>query len=131
MNSESSASSLRLDKWLWFARFFKTRGLATAAVRGGKVHVDGERVKPAREVSVGDVVAITRGLERLEVVVTALGQRRGPATEARGLYQETEEGRARREALSAALSAVKSAQTIPDHRPSKRERRQLQRLRGR
>ncbi|MGH8378977.1 MAG: RNA-binding S4 domain-containing protein, partial [Gammaproteobacteria bacterium] len=80
---------IRLDKWLWCARFFKTRSLATAAVSGGKVHVNGERVKPAHEVRVGDQLTITRGTERYEIIVRALIARRCPAEEAQQLYEET------------------------------------------
>lgn len=131
MGESASSSSQRIDKWLWLARFFKTRALAAAAVRGGKVHIGGVRTKPAREIKVGEGVEITRGTERFEVVVQALGERRGPAAEAQRLYQETEAGRRKREALQASLAAAKASQPAYDHRPSKRERRQLERFRGR
>ncbi len=78
---------LRIDKWLWAARFYKTRSLATDAVDGGKVHVNGQRVKPARELRVGDILTVTAA-ESWELTVRALSDRRGPAAEARQLYEE-------------------------------------------
>ncbi|MGH8363797.1 MAG: RNA-binding S4 domain-containing protein, partial [Gammaproteobacteria bacterium] len=80
---------MRLDKWLWAARFFKTRALATTAVSGGKVHVNGARAKPSHEPCIGDRLTITRGAERCEIIVQALAGRRGPAHEAQKLYEET------------------------------------------
>src|SRR3954469_11051152 len=79
---------VRIDKWLWAARFFKTRGAATEAVTGGHVHVNGERVKPARDVKEGDRLEIRRGQMRFTVTVTGLADRRGPASAAAGLYEE-------------------------------------------
>src|SRR5512135_1136 len=88
---------VRVDKWLWAARFFKTRSLATEAVLGGHVHVGGERVKPAKEVRVGDRLEIRRGEERVAVVVTGVADRRGSASVAATLYEETAESVAARE----------------------------------
>jgi ribosome-associated heat shock protein Hsp15 len=119
------AAGLRVDKWLWCARFFRSRGLAQAAVEGGHVQVNGERVKPARVVRVGDRLRITRERERWEVEVTGIPARRGPATEARLHYRETPESEAARatarefDRLSAPVSAG---------RPDKRERRDLLRV---
>ena len=119
------AAGLRVDKWLWCARFFRSRGLAQAAVEGGHVQVNGERVKPARVVRVGDRLRITRERERFEVEVTGIPARRGPATEARLHYRETPESEAARatvrefDRLSAPVSAG---------RPDKRERRDLIRV---
>ena len=93
--------SQRLDKWLWAARFFKTRTQAQEAVNGGKVHVDGDRVKPARAVRVGQMLEITRGEVMLTVRIEGLAERRGPAPVAATLYAETEESVARREAAAA------------------------------
>lgn len=91
-------AKVRLDKWLWAARFYKTRALATEAVNGGRVHVNGQRVKPARDVRMGDEIEITRpGHSPLTVIVQGLSDRRGPATEAQGLYEETPESEAARE----------------------------------
>ncbi len=80
---------LRVDKWLWCARFFKTRGLAQQAVEGGHVQVNGERAKASRQVKVGDQLRVTRERERFDVAVTGIPTRRGPASEARGYYLET------------------------------------------
>jgi ribosome-associated heat shock protein Hsp15 len=119
----------RIDKWLWYVRFFKTRSLAAEAVDGGKVKIDGERVKPAREVRVGQRVSITLADRAIEVEVLALPARRGPAREAQACYAETaasaERGAHHREQRR--LAAL--ARPQPDHRPDKRERRQLERLR--
>ena len=88
--------SVRLDKWLWAARFFKTRALASAAVSGGKVHSNGQSLKPSRAVRQGDRFEIRRGFECFEVVVTGLSERRGPASSAQSLYHETDSSVARR-----------------------------------
>jgi ribosome-associated heat shock protein Hsp15 len=120
---------VRIDKWLWAARFFKTRGAATDAVLGGHVQVNGARVKPARDVVVGDRLEITRAHERWTVVVTGLADRRGPASVAGTLYEETPESaegrRQRRDErrLARPLGADLSA------RPTKRDRRRLDALR--
>lgn len=126
MSSESSAPGLRIDKWLWFARFFKSRSLATEAVTGGLVHVNGERVKASRNLHVNDRLQITRGDSRMEVIVLSMPQRRGPAPEAQRHYSETPESIAAREVRSqyARLSAPS-----PDGRPDKHERRALRDLR--
>jgi ribosome-associated heat shock protein Hsp15 len=123
------AGGVRIDKWLWAARFFKTRGAATEAVLGGHVQVDGARVKPARDVVVGDRLEITRSHERWTVVVTGVADRRGPASVAATLYEETpesaEERKRRREErrLARPLGADLAA------RPTKRDRRRLDALR--
>ena len=119
------AAGLRVDKWLWCARFFRSRGLAQAAVEGGHVQVNGERVKPARVVRVGDRLRITRERERWEVEVTGIPARRGPATEARLHYRETPESEAARATVREfdRLSAP-----VSDGRPDKRERRDLIRV---
>ena len=82
-------SGVRADKWLWAARFFKTRGLAVEAISGGRVHVNGQRIKPAKDIAVGDELEISIGQSRYVVVVRGTADRRGPATEARKLYEET------------------------------------------
>jgi ribosome-associated heat shock protein Hsp15 len=119
----------RIDKWLWHVRFFKTRSLAADAVGGGKVKIDGERVKPAREVRIGQHVSITLGDRAIEVEVLALPSRRGPAAQAQSCYAETTQSaeRAARTREQHRLAAL--ARPQPDHRPDKRERRQLERLR--
>jgi ribosome-associated heat shock protein Hsp15 len=118
----------RIDKWLWAARFFKTRSLAAQAVEGGRVHVNGARVKPAKEIRPGDEVRIATGDCESVLVVKRLSDRRGPATVARELYEETEASRARREAaLAARKDYVEPAAEIRG-RPTKREGRRLRRL---
>jgi ribosome-associated heat shock protein Hsp15 len=115
---------MRVDKWLWCARFFKTRGLAQQAVEGGHVQVNGERAKASRLVKVGDRLRVTRERERFDVAVTGIPARRGPATEARGFYLETPESEAAR-----ATAREFDRLTAPVHsgRPDKRERRDLMR----
>lgn len=116
----------RVDRWLWAARFFKTRGLAQQAVRGGKVDLNGSRCKPARPVRVGDRLRISKGEEVFEVEILALAERRGPAAEARTLYRESEESRGRREDHREQRRL--SAEPSPGRRPDKRERRRLREL---
>ncbi len=123
------AARLRLDKWLWAARFFKTRGLAKRAIDAGHVECDGERVKPAREVSTGQRLTIRRGDVVMVVVVEALSEQRRGAAEARRLYTETAESIARREQASAARRLIRGDRPVPASRPTKRQRRALQRLR--
>ena len=123
--SETPAAGVRVDKWLWAARFFKTRSVAAIAVSGGHVYVDGQRVKPSRQVRVGQTVDITRGEVEFSVVVEALADKRGPAAVAQTLYQETEQSIARREAAAAARKAQRELRAASAGRPGKRERRQL------
>ncbi|MFQ5936695.1 MAG: RNA-binding S4 domain-containing protein, partial [Acidiferrobacterales bacterium] len=96
MNQEHSIHTVRLDKWLWAARFFKTRPLATEAVTGGKVYVNGVRAKPGRVLSVGDAVTVRRGPYLFDVIVRGLAGRRGPASLAAELYEESKESRENR-----------------------------------
>lgn len=119
--------SLRIDKWLWAARFFKTRSLAQAAVAGGKVKLGGERVKPAREVAPGARLAIRIGEFEWDVTVRALADKRGPAEAARKLYEEDEAGRALRMAQVADRRAHATAWGERKGRPTKRERREIER----
>ena len=121
---------LRIDKWLWAARFFKTRSLAAQAVDGGRVRLNGARVKPAKEVKPGDEVAVHIGELEWILDVRALSGRRGPAAEARKLYDERAESRERRQ------SAIEARKALPEPafglrgRPTKRDRRQLKRMTG-
>jgi ribosome-associated heat shock protein Hsp15 len=124
-SSPVAPAGLRVDKWLWCARFFRSRGLAQAAVEGGHVQVNGERVKPARVVRVGDRLRITRERERFEVEVTGIPARRGPATEARLHYRETPESEAAR---ATAREFDRLSAPVSDGRPDKRERRDLIRV---
>ena len=117
--------SVRADQWLWAARFFKTRSLAKQAIDGGKIEVNGARCKPARSLHVGNTLTISRGIERFEVVVAALAAKRGPATQAVGLYEETPESVQRREREREAQRLSRQAYQPPPGRPSKRDRRDL------
>jgi ribosome-associated heat shock protein Hsp15 len=122
--------TVRIDKWLWAARFFKTRTLAQDAVDGGRVRMNGDRVKPAKEVRPGDAIAIRIGEYEWSVVVTALADKRGSADIARTLYSETEASAARRAAQVADRRAQVSGWAVRAGRPTKRDRREIDRLRG-
>lgn len=128
MNGPGAASSSeksRLDKWLWCARLFKTRSLATAAVSGGKVHVNGTRAKPAHALKPGDLLSVTRGLERIEVVVQGFSAQRGPASQAQALYAETPESRAARAVRGELRRSRALTNPAPLKRPDKKSRRQI------
>ena len=121
--------TLRIDKWLWYTRFFKTRSLAADAVRGGHVRLNGQRVKAARDIAPGDALTIVKRDLQFDVEVLGLPARRGPATEAAQCYRESEESVARREAARAARREQLPPPTL--HRPDKRTRRLLrERQRG-
>lgn len=120
------AGKLRIDKWLWAARFFKTRALAADAVEAGRALLNAARVKPAKTVAVGDRLDIRIGQYRFEVEVLALSAKRGPAPEAQKLYRESEAGRAQREALAAQLKVM--PQPAFKGRPTKRDRREIERF---
>jgi ribosome-associated heat shock protein Hsp15 len=121
--------SVRLDKWLWAARFFKTRSLATEAVAGGKVDVNGERAKPAKPVKPGDEVRLRVGPYEHILMVRELGERRGPASVAATLYEETAASRAERERLAAQLRLAPSGFVYEEKgRPTKKDRRELTRF---
>jgi ribosome-associated heat shock protein Hsp15 len=122
-------SRVRIDKWLWAARFFKTRALAQAAVVAGKVRLHGERIKPAKEVRIGDALAIRVGEFEWHVMVKALADQRGPADAARKLYDESADSIARRIAQIADRKALGSLAGERKGRPTKRERRQIIRFR--
>jgi ribosome-associated heat shock protein Hsp15 len=117
--------SVRVDKWLWAARFFKTRSLAAEAVDGGKVHLNGARTKPAHVVRAGDELTIRRGSYESKIVVRALSEHRGPAEQAQMLYEETQASKAAREALAAQLRLQRGAAFQSEGRPSKKERRDI------
>lgn len=118
-----NTESMRIDKWLWAARFFKTRSIAKAAIEGGKVHLNNERVKVSREIRIGMELTIQQGFERKTVLIKALSSIRGGAPAAQQLYEETEVSIARRELLSAQRKLHNLAR--PDHRPSKKDRRDI------
>jgi ribosome-associated heat shock protein Hsp15 len=125
MANHSQNQKIRLDKWLWAARFFKTRSLAKDAIEGGKVHCAGQRVKVAKEIAVGDVLSIRQGFDARDVVVTALSEQRRGAAEAALLYEETEASQAAREKRAAERKSGSLSFRPSDHKPSKKERRQL------
>ena len=125
-----SDDAVRLDKWLWAARFFKTRSLATAAVTAGEVRVARERVKPARVVRTGDEVQVRRGDEVMDIVVRELSGVRGPAPVAQRLYEETEESRRRRAVAAERRKLAREPALDIKGRPTKRDARVLRRLRG-
>ncbi len=120
---------VRIDKWLWAARFFKTRSAATEAVAGGHVKVNGERAKPSREVAVGERVEVRTSAERWAVDVRALADRRGSAAAGRALYEETPESAAAREQRRLEAKASRPLGTDLGGRPTKRDRRRLDALR--
>jgi ribosome-associated heat shock protein Hsp15 len=125
----TSADRHRLDKWLWYARFFKTRALATQSVVGGKVKVNGERVKPAHDLRPGDRLTISIQENTLEVEVLALPMRRGPASTAASCYAEAPSSLERRARHQDQRRLASLSRPRPDTRPDKRERRQLEKLR--
>ena len=122
------AASVRLDVWLWAARFFKTRSLAKQAVETGKVDVAGQRPKSSRAVRVGEQLQISRGDEVYDVQVRGLSDLRGPAPLAQQLYEESEASRARRAEQRAQRAAMKNGYLPPEHRPDKRARRLIKAL---
>lgn len=121
-------TKVRIDKWLWAARFFKTRNLAKQAVEGGKVHCDGQRIKASKEITLGLELCIRQGFDEKAVIVTGLSDQRRGASEAALLYRETEESLARREKQAAERKAGLASYIISDHRPNKKERRQIHRF---
>jgi ribosome-associated heat shock protein Hsp15 len=128
---DEGRDKVRLDKWLWAARFFKTRALAAEAVEGGKVQVNGDRPKRSRPLQVGDELRIRLGPYEHAVTVRSLSDRRGPATQAAGLYQETDASRNAREALAVQLKSLHSLFGPERGRPTKKDRREIERLKGR
>ena len=123
-------NAVRLDKWLWAARFFKTRAIAAQAIGSGKVEVNGERAKRAKLLRAGDVVRVRRGPFAYIVTVRALSERRGPASAAAGLYEEDAAGKAARERLAHQLRVAPPPAYEGKGRPTKRDRRALEQLRG-
>lgn len=121
---------LRIDKWLWAARFFKTRSLASQAVDGGRVRLNGERAKPSREVRPGDRLVVHIGEYEWQVSVLALADRRGPAEAARGLYEEDPASRQQREEQAAARRLCHNPAADLKGRPTKRDRRMIHRFTG-
>lgn len=119
---------VRLDKWLWAARFFKTRTLAKQAIEGGKVKVEGQRAKPSRDVAVGDTLSIRQGWDERTVTISALSDQRRGAPEAALLYRETADSLTRRESDAAARRLARDSQAHPGGRPTKKQRRLIHRF---
>lgn len=122
---------LRLDRWLWAARFFKTRGLATSAIEGGKIRLNGARAKKSKEARVGDVVRVMRGTSEMFVVVKKLSPHRRSATEAATLYEETADSIEGRDLMKARSRSDPTHQFKFKGRPNKKERRDIDRMKGR
>ncbi|MGD0492417.1 MAG: RNA-binding S4 domain-containing protein [Steroidobacteraceae bacterium] len=128
MRPDEETGSLRLDKWLWYARFYKTRTLAAAATDGGKVHLNAERVKPAHRVRIGDRLSLSLQGIVAEFEVLGLPERRGPAAEAQTHYLETPQSASRRAHLQEQQQLARLSRPRPEGRPDKRDRRRLLRL---
>lgn len=128
--ADDPAENVRLDKWLWAARFYKTRSLAAEAVSGGKVHLNGARVKPARAVSAGDELRIRRGPDECVVVVRGVSARRGPAKVAATLYEEDPASLERRKRERELRRLNAQASPVSVGRPDKKTRREIRRLSG-
>jgi ribosome-associated heat shock protein Hsp15 len=127
-DSSDKAKKVRIDKWLWAARFFKTRSLASEAVKGGKVSVNGQRAKPSREVEVGDTLILRQGADEKTIIVQDLSDKRGPATVAQLLYQETDESIVKREKEKELRKLAAVQMPHGEGRPTKRSRRLIHRF---
>lgn len=128
MRNPTPADSVRLDLWLWAARFFKTRAIARQAIDTGKIDVAGQRAKPARPLRIGDEVRVTRGDEVFEIEVLALGGKRSSASVAQTMYREGDASRLQREQLRALRLAERAGYHAPEHKPDKRARRLIRAL---
>jgi ribosome-associated heat shock protein Hsp15 len=128
MTAPAAADSVRLDLWLWAARFFRTRSLAKQAVETGKVEVDGQRAKASRSLRIGDALKVTRGDEAFEIEVRGLSDQRGPASVAQTLYAESDASKARRAETLATLRAARAGYQPPEGKPDKRARRLIRAL---
>ncbi len=126
----SPLDKVRIDKWLWAARFFKTRSLAKQAIEGGKVQVEGQRVKPSKDLTVGLMLSIRQGVDEKEVKILALTDKRRGAPEAALLYEETEQSRLRRESFAEQRKLAGALLAAPDTKPNKKQRRQIHRFKN-
>jgi ribosome-associated heat shock protein Hsp15 len=125
MHDDGDNEAIRLDKWLWAARFFKTRSLAAEAISGGKIEINGERAKSSRVVRLGDKLCVRRGLSEWTIVVKNVSRLRGPAPQAQLLYEETEDSLRKREATAAQMKFERGVEFDAPGRPSKRDRREI------
>jgi ribosome-associated heat shock protein Hsp15 len=130
-SEETSLSSVRIDKWLWAARFFKTRSLAARACDLGRVRCNGQPAKPAREIRVGNMLNVTNEGGCFDVAVLLLSEVRGPASVAETLYRETDASRELRQKVAAERKAMRQFEELPAGKPSKRDRRRIIQFRGR
>jgi ribosome-associated heat shock protein Hsp15 len=128
IRDEALSQQVRLDKWLWAARFFKTRALAAEAAAGGKVEINGERAKPSRIVRLGDCLCIRRGPFKWTVIIKDIARLRGPAPQAQQLYEETEESARQRVTAAAQLKLERPPEWVSFGRPSKKDRRAIARF---
>ncbi len=126
----NARQKIRVDKWLWAARFFKSRTLASDAVNGGKIHVNGQRARPSRPVQIGDRLEITRGQHRATIVIRALDEKRGSAKVAQTLYEETQASTAQRELDIQQRRLLNAGMPQSKGRPDKLQRRQLRKASG-
>lgn len=129
-SEKSSDNKIRLDKWLWAARFYKTRSIAKQAIEGGKVHYNGARSKVSKEVEVGALLTIRQGLDEKEVEVLILSDQRRGAPVAQTLYQETEDSITKREAMAGQRKALRGLDLTSQERPNKKQRRQIHRFKN-
>lgn len=129
-SGNSAQAKVRIDKWLWAARFFKTRTLAAQAIDGGKVDVNDERAKRSRHVQAGDLVSLRQGPVEWVVIVRGVAERRGSAEIARTLYEETADGKRRREVMQEQLRSMPTAFAYGQGKPGKQDRRALRKLKG-
>ena len=125
---QETQAGIRLDLWLWAARFYKTRALAKHAIETGKIDVGGQRAKPSRSVRIGDALIVQRGEERFEVEIAGLSDVRGPASIAQTLYRESEASRLVREQMRATRAAERAGYRAPETKPDKRARRLIRAL---
>lgn len=128
MPTDETATGVRLDVWLWAARFFRTRALAKAAIDNGKIDVGGQRAKPSRSVRTGDALRVARGEELFDLVVLAVSESRGSASVAQGLYRESDASRALREQRRLDARAARAGYQAPHGKPDKRARRLIHAL---
>ena len=128
-HAEEAQERMRLDKWLWAARFFKTRALATEAINGGKIHLNGQRAKPGKDITIGSKLEISKDQYTWDITIKALNSQRRPAREAALLYEETEESRAKRQAEVERKHAERELLGVQqEQRPDKKDRRMIHRF---
>ena len=130
MSNNQTQAKVRIDKWLWAARFFKTRAMATEAINGGHVHVNGQRIKPSRPLSIGDELTVTKPPYTFIIEVIDLSEKRGPASKAMLLYQETEQSQLKRETLREQIKLQAANSPAPRRRPDKQQRRKIIRFKN-